>query len=53
VGGITPETMARYLSHGAHGFGLGSALYHPSMTPEQVYENAVLFMNAWDNLNSN
>lgn len=53
VGGITPETMARYLSHGANGFGLGSALYHPSMTPEQVYENAVLFMNAWNNLNSN
>jgi 2-dehydro-3-deoxyphosphogalactonate aldolase len=53
VGGITPETMARYLSHGANGFGLGSALYHPGMTPEQVYENAVLFMNAWNNLNSN
>ncbi|HHU7386738.1 TPA: 2-dehydro-3-deoxy-6-phosphogalactonate aldolase, partial [Escherichia coli] len=53
VGGITPETMARYLSHGANGFGLGSALYRPGMTPEQVYENAVLFMNAWNNLNSN
>ncbi len=22
--------MARYLSHGANGFGLGSALYHPA-----------------------
>lgn len=29
VGGITPETMARYLSHGANGFGLGSQAISP------------------------
>ncbi|TMQ79015.1 2-dehydro-3-deoxy-6-phosphogalactonate aldolase, partial [Escherichia coli] len=29
------------------------ALYHPGNTPELCYENAVLYMNAWKNLNRN
>ena len=36
VGGITPETMASYLAAGADGFGLGSALYAPGVTPEEA-----------------
>ena len=33
VGGIPPDNMAAYLAAGANGFGLGSALYKPGMTP--------------------
>jgi 2-dehydro-3-deoxyphosphogalactonate aldolase len=50
VGGITPETMAPYLAAGASGFGLGSALYKPGMTPTQVEETAAAFVSAWRRL---
>jgi 2-dehydro-3-deoxyphosphogalactonate aldolase len=33
VGGIGPQSMRRYLDGGAVGFGLGSAVYVPGMTP--------------------
>ena len=36
VGGITPGNMRPYLEAGAKGFGLGSGLYKPGQTPEQV-----------------
>lgn len=47
VGGIAPETMAPYVSAGASGFGLGSALYKPGMTAETVTTNARAFVTAW------
>jgi 2-dehydro-3-deoxyphosphogalactonate aldolase len=40
VGGITPANMAAYRAAGADGFGIGSALYKPGMTVEQVGEVA-------------
>jgi len=46
VGGITPEKMADYREAGAAGFGLGSALYKPGMSAEQVSENARRFIGA-------
>jgi len=46
VGGITPERMADYLAAGANGFGLGSALFTPTMTPEAVREKAAAFVTA-------
>jgi 2-dehydro-3-deoxyphosphogalactonate aldolase len=46
VGGITPENMASYLSAGANGFGLGSALYKPGCTAQQVREAAQRFVQA-------
>jgi len=46
VGGITPEKMADYRGAGAAGFGLGSALYKPGMSAEQVSENARRFIGA-------
>lgn len=46
VGGITPEGMAPYLAAGAAGFGLGSALYRPGMTPAQVGDLAKAFIQA-------
>jgi 2-dehydro-3-deoxyphosphogalactonate aldolase len=50
VGGITPETMAPYLAAGATGFGLGSALYQPGITPAQVAGTAAAFVSAWRKL---
>ena len=47
VGGITPETMAPYRKAGAAGFGLGSALYAPGMTGEEVGRRARAFAEAW------
>jgi len=46
VGGITPDNMAAYLSAGANGFGLGSALYKPGNTAQQVREAAQRFVQA-------
>ncbi len=50
VGGITPDTMAPFLTAGVAGFGLGSALYAPGMTAEQVGEKAGRFVAAWEAL---
>jgi 2-dehydro-3-deoxyphosphogalactonate aldolase len=47
VGGITPENMHSYLAAGASGFGIGSALYKPGMTPEQVKGHAMKFISAY------
>ena len=46
VGGITPERMAAYFDVGAAGFGLGSALYKPGDTPDQVAAAAKRFIAA-------
>ena len=47
VGGITPQNLAAYAAAGASGFGLGSALYKPGLSPSQVKSNAVSFVQAW------
>jgi 2-dehydro-3-deoxyphosphogalactonate aldolase len=47
VGGITPESMALWRAAGATGFGLGSALYKPGMTPPEVSRFAEAFAAAW------
>jgi len=46
VGGITPDNMAAYRTAGASGFGLGSALYAPGRSAEQVRLAAQNFVNA-------
>lgn len=43
VGGITAQNMNEYWAAGADGFGLGSALYKPGMTVEQVAESVAAF----------
>ena len=40
VGGITPVSMRPWLDAGADGFGLGSGLYKPGQSAEQVGEQA-------------
>lgn len=47
VGGITPEGMAAWRAAGAAGFGLGSALYRPGLSVEEVRANAARFIAAW------
>ncbi len=47
VGGITPDNLAPYAAAGASGFGLGSALYRPGDSAEQVARNAAAFVQAW------
>jgi len=46
VGGITPERMAEWRTAGAAGFGLGSALYAPGMTADDVGARARGFITA-------
>jgi 2-dehydro-3-deoxyphosphogalactonate aldolase len=46
VGGIIPEGMAPWRQAGAAGFGLGSALYKPGMTAEEVGARARAFVTA-------
>jgi len=51
VGGITPQTIAAYRAAGAAGFGIGSAIYSPGSTPDQVHERAAAFVRAWRDSN--
>lgn len=44
VGGITPGRMAEYHAAGAAGFGLGSALYKPNDSAEEVTKKAQAFI---------
>ena len=50
VGGITPDNMAPYVSAGAAGFGLGSALYKPGDDATRTRVKAAAFRNAWARL---
>ena len=50
VGGITPDNMAPYVSAGAAGFGLGSALYKPGDDAPHTRVKAAAFRNAWARL---
>ncbi|WP_414470858.1 2-dehydro-3-deoxy-6-phosphogalactonate aldolase [Microvirga sp. M2] len=50
VGGIRPDTMKSYVDAGADGFGLGSALFTPTMGVEDVARNARAFADAWKEL---
>ena len=47
VGGIKPDTMKAYVEAGADGFGLGSALFTPAMSVEDIARNARDFAAAW------
>jgi 2-dehydro-3-deoxyphosphogalactonate aldolase len=47
VGGITPDNMAAYRQAGASGFGLGSALYAPGRSAEQVRAAAQNFVKVF------
>ncbi len=46
VGGISPDNMAAWRSAGADGFGIGSTLYRPGFTPDDVATQASRFIAA-------
>jgi 2-dehydro-3-deoxyphosphogalactonate aldolase len=52
VGGISPESMGRYLAAGATGFGIGSAIYKRGIEIDAVRERASGFVAAWRRLRS-
>jgi 2-dehydro-3-deoxyphosphogalactonate aldolase len=45
VGGIAPDNMGPFLSAGANGFGLGSALYKPGQSAAVTASHAKAFIN--------
>jgi 2-dehydro-3-deoxyphosphogalactonate aldolase len=47
VGGITPDVLAPWRAAGASGFGLGSALYAPGRSADDVGRRAAQFVQAW------
>ena len=46
VGGISPDNMAAWRNAGADGFGIGSTLYRPGFTPNDVASRATDFIAA-------
>jgi 2-dehydro-3-deoxyphosphogalactonate aldolase len=47
VGGITGDSMPEYVRVGATGFGLGSSLYSPGASADQVGAQARRFVEKW------
>jgi 2-dehydro-3-deoxyphosphogalactonate aldolase len=47
VGGITPDNMKVFLDAGVSGFGLGSGLFKPGMSAEDVARSAKAYVDAW------
>jgi 2-dehydro-3-deoxyphosphogalactonate aldolase len=47
VGGITLDNMDVFIKAGANGFGLGSAIYKPGMSAEDVSRSAHAFASGW------
>jgi 2-dehydro-3-deoxyphosphogalactonate aldolase len=52
VGGVKPETLAPFIAAGAQGFGLGSALFDPSLPISAVATRAQAFVDAWCRIRS-
>ena len=48
VGGANPDNFHEFFAAGCAGFGLGSYIYKPGMTVEQVAERAALAVAAYD-----
>ncbi|WP_434609637.1 2-dehydro-3-deoxy-6-phosphogalactonate aldolase [Pseudomonas sp. R1-7] len=51
VGGITPDNMAEFVEAGVKGFGLGSGLFKPGLTADEVAVRAKAYVAAWNALN--
>ncbi len=53
VGGITPANMQPWIDAGCAGFGIGSNIYKPGTTVEDVAKGAAGFVAAWNALKRN
>ncbi len=47
VGGVTPANMQAWADAGCSGFGIGSNIYKPGMTADDVAKSAAGFVAAW------
>ncbi|KQR56836.1 2-dehydro-3-deoxy-6-phosphogalactonate aldolase [Brevundimonas sp. Leaf168] len=47
VGGVDPDSMSGWRSAGASGFGIGSAVFKPGQSAEQVGRQAQAFVATW------
>lgn len=47
VGGVDPDSMSAWRSAGASGFGIGSAVFKPGQSAEQVARQAAAFVARW------
>jgi 2-dehydro-3-deoxyphosphogalactonate aldolase len=50
VGGVGPKNFEEWRRAGASGFGIGTALYTPGLTAEEVGQRATALVSAWDAL---
>ena len=48
VGGANPDNFGEYFAAGCTGFGLGTYIYKPGMTADQVSERAIAAVAAYD-----
>ena len=48
VGGVGPDNFGQWLSAGANGFGIGSALYKPGLSAQEVGERAARMVAKFD-----
>jgi 2-dehydro-3-deoxyphosphogalactonate aldolase len=46
VGSVKPDALGPWIEAGANGFGLGSGVFKPGKTPEQVLESARAYVTA-------
>ena len=53
VGGVTPANMKEWADAGCAGFGIGSNIYKPGMSADDVGKAARDFVAAWKNLRGN
>ena len=53
VGGVTPANMQAWADAGCAGFGIGSNIYKPGMTADDVATSAAGFVAAWNSLKRN
>jgi 2-dehydro-3-deoxyphosphogalactonate aldolase len=51
-GGITPDTIKPYLDAGATSFGVGTSLYKPGMSCDEILQRANGFVAAWARLSA-
>ncbi|OUS05008.1 2-dehydro-3-deoxy-6-phosphogalactonate aldolase [Rhodobacterales bacterium 52_120_T64] len=52
VGGVGPNNFANWIDAGANGFGLGSSLYKPGRTAEEISQVAQHIVKAYDEAQS-
>lgn len=50
VGGVTPQNMQAWADAGCDGFGIGSNIYKPGLSADDVARNASAFVAAWRSL---